>query len=39
MNCWRCNSNLPSIQRHGLLCSKSKGRLEAVWLVTEGKSS
>jgi len=31
--------NLPSIQRHGLLCSKSKGRLQAVWLATEGKSS
>ena len=31
--------NLPSIQRHGLLCSKSKGRLKAVWLATEGKSS
>ena len=31
--------NLPGIQRHGLLCSKSKGRLKAVWLATEGKSS
>src|SRR4051812_35355361 len=31
--------HLPSIQRHGLLCSKSKGRLKAVWLATEGKSS
>src|SRR5262249_44444157 len=31
--------NLPSIQRHGLLCSKSQGRVEAVWLATEGKSS
>ena len=31
--------NLPSIQRHGLLCSKSQGRLKAVWLATEGKSS
>ena len=31
--------NLPSIQRHGVLCSKSKGRLKAVWLATEGKSS
>jgi len=31
--------NLPSIQRHGLLCSKSKARLQAVWLATEGKSS
>src|SRR5262249_14404394 len=27
------------IQRHGLLCSKSKGRLKAVWLATAGKSS
>src|SRR5438270_13926603 len=31
--------NLPNIQRHGLLCSKSQGRLKAVWLATEGKSS
>ena len=31
--------NLLSIQRHGLLCSKSQGRLKAVWLATEGKSS
>ena len=31
--------NLPNIQRHGLLCSKSKGRLKAVWLATKEKSS
>jgi len=31
--------NLPGIQRHGRLCSKSQGRLEAVWLAKEGKSS
>src|SRR5205814_3415717 len=31
--------NLPNIQRHGLLCSKSKGRLKAVWLATREKSS
>ena len=31
--------SLPSIQRHGLLCSKSRGRLRAVWLAAEGKSS
>ena len=31
--------NLPSIQRHGLLCSKSQGRLKAVWLATREKSS
>jgi len=31
--------NLPSIQRHGFLCSKSQGRLKAVWLAAEGKSS
>ena len=31
--------NLPGIQRHGLLCSKSKGRLKAVWLATKEKSS
>ena len=31
--------NLPSTQRQGLLCSKSQGRLKAVWLATEGKSS
>jgi hypothetical protein len=31
--------NLPTIERHGLLCSKSKGRLKAVWLATREKSS
>ena len=31
--------NLPSIQRHGFLCSKSQGRLKAVWLATKEKSS
>ena len=31
--------NLPNIQRHGLLCSKSQGRLKAVWLATKEKSS
>ena len=31
--------NLLGIQRHGLLCSKSRGRLKAVWLAAEGKSS
>src|SRR5262249_32257326 len=31
--------NLPSIQRHGLLCSKSQGWLKAVWLATKEKSS
>ena len=32
-------SRLPSILRHGLLCSKSKGRLKVVWLHTSNKSS
>jgi hypothetical protein len=31
--------NLSSILRCGLLCSKSKGRLPAVWLVSPSKSS
>jgi hypothetical protein len=31
--------NLRSIRRHGLLCSKSQGRLPAVWLHSAGKSS
>jgi hypothetical protein len=31
--------NLVSIQRHGLLCPKSQGRLKAVWLATKEKSS
>ena len=31
--------NLPNIERRGLLCRKSQGRLKAVWLATEGKSS
>ncbi len=31
--------NLPSIGRHGLLCSKSQGRLPVVWLHSPGKSS
>jgi len=30
---------LPSIQRHGFLCSKSQGRLLAVWLATKEKSN
>ena len=32
-------SNLQNIQRHGLRCSKSQGRLKAVWLATKEKSS
>jgi hypothetical protein len=31
--------NLPSILQHGLLCSKSKGRLKVVWLHTPNKTS
>jgi hypothetical protein len=31
--------NLPSIRRFGLLCSKSKGRLRAVWLHAPSKSA
>ena len=31
--------NLPGIQRAGLLCSKSKGRLPVVWLHSTGYSS
>jgi hypothetical protein len=31
--------NLPSIQRFGLLCSKSKGKLPVVWLHSACKSS
>ena len=31
--------NFPGIQRHGLLCRKSRGRLKAVWLATREKSS
>jgi hypothetical protein len=31
--------NLPSIERRGLLCSKSKGRLPVVWFHTPGKST
>jgi hypothetical protein len=31
--------NLPAIQRRGLLCSKSKGKLAAVWLHTPGKTA
>jgi hypothetical protein len=31
--------NLPSIERRGLLCSKSKGRLPVVWLHTPAKST
>jgi hypothetical protein len=30
--------NLPSIERRGLLCSKSQGRLKVVWLHTAAKS-
>jgi hypothetical protein len=30
--------NLPSIGRHGLLCSKSQGRLPVVWLHAASKS-
>ena len=30
--------NLPSIQRHGLLCRKSQGRLKAAWLAAREKS-
>jgi hypothetical protein len=30
--------NLPGIERRGLLCSKSKGRLPVVWLHSAGKS-
>jgi hypothetical protein len=30
--------NLPSIRRHGLLCSKSQGRLPVVWLHSPSKS-
>ena len=31
--------NLPNIQRQGLLCSKSRGRLKVVWLHAESKST
>ena len=31
--------NLPGIQRDGLLCSKSQGRLPVVWLHSPAKSS
>jgi hypothetical protein len=30
--------NLPGIERRGLLCCKSKGRLPVVWLHTPAKS-
>ena len=30
--------NLPAIERRGLLCGKSKGRLPVVWLHTPAKS-
>ena len=30
--------NLPAIMRQGLLCSKSQGKLEAVWLHASSKS-
>jgi hypothetical protein len=30
--------NLPGIERRGLLCRKSKGRLQVVWLHTPAKS-
>jgi hypothetical protein len=30
--------NLPGIERRGLLCRKSKGRLPVVWLHTPAKS-
>lgn len=31
--------NLPSIQQHGLLCSKSKGKKPVVWLHSPAASS
>jgi len=31
--------HLPGIQRHGLLCSKSQGRLPVVWLHAAAASS
>ena len=31
--------NLPSILRHGLLCGKSRGRLQVVWLHAPSKSA
>jgi hypothetical protein len=31
--------NLPSIERRGLLCCKSRGRLPVVWLHTPAKST
>jgi hypothetical protein len=31
--------NLPSIERRGLLCCKSKGKLPVVWFHTPGKST
>ena len=31
--------NLPSVRRLGLLCSKSKGKLPAVWLHSPGAST
>jgi hypothetical protein len=31
--------NLPGIERRGLLCSKSKGKLAVVWLHTAAKTS
>ncbi len=31
--------NLPAIQRRGLLCTKSRGKLAVVWLHTPGKTA
>ena len=31
--------NLPSIERRGLLCAKSQGKLPVVWLHTPAKST
>jgi len=31
--------NLPGIQRRGLLCARSKGKLAVVWLHTPGKTA
>ena len=31
--------HLPGVLRNGLLCSKSKGKLPAIWFTSPGKSS
>jgi hypothetical protein len=31
--------NLPSIDKHGLLCSKSKGKMPVVWLHSASRSA